>query len=205
MVKFFNPQGVKELIWRAGRTTERVAHKRLIKKFPKRTGTISGGSRALKLAQLKGVKKVESLGKRHGVEGLFSVRDKPRTFFKAKKGGLPKGTTLEEMGWAPRDAELASEAMLAFKKSQTPKALLKKHRATLSKIYRSPKSWKERSHLKSVYRARAKAELGAAKLDRSIYRTQTIQKQTGTTKRGKPIWKTIWKEPKREFKKWTKE
>ena len=77
MVKFFNPQGVKELIWRAGRTTERVAHKRLIKKFPKRAGTVRGGSRALKLAQLKGVKKVESLGKRHGVEGLgVSLRGK---------------------------------------------------------------------------------------------------------------------------------
>ena len=187
MVKFFNPQGVKELIWRAGRTTERVAHKRLIKKFPKRAGTVRGGSRALKLAQLKGVKKVESLGKRHGVEGLFSVRDRPRTFFKAKKGGLPKGTTLEEMGWAPRDAELASEAMLAFKKSQTPKALLKKHRATLNKIYRSPKSWKERSHLKSVYRARAKAELGAAKVDRAMFRSTTVQKLDPLSGRYKTI------------------
>ena len=181
MVKFFNPQGVKELIWRAGRTTEKVAHRRLIRKFPKQ------GAKAFKLAQLKGVKKVKSLGKKHEVEGLFSVRDKPRGYFKTKRGGLPKGSTLEEMGWAPQDAEFVSAEAIAFKRSQAPKALLKKHRATLSKIYRSPKSWKERSHLKSVYRARAKAELGAAKIDRAMFRSTTVQKLDPLSGRYKTI------------------
>ena len=181
MVKIFHPHGLKELVWKAGRSTEKATFKRMLKKYP------GSPVKAFKLSQQKGLRKVESLGKRHGVEGLFSVRDKPRTFFKAKKGGLPKGTTLEEMGWAPRDAELASEAMLAFKKSQTPKALLKKHRATLSKIYRSPKSWKERSHLKSVYRARAKAELGAAKVDRAMFRSTTVQKLDPLSGRYKTI------------------
>ena len=111
--------------------------------------------------------------------------------------------TTREMGWAPEDPLDVTQK--AFYMKGLPKAKLKKHRATLSKIYATKKGWKDRAHLKSVYRARAKAELNAAKFDRSIYRTQTIQKQTGTTKRGKPIWKTIWKEPKREFKKWNKE
>ena len=184
MVKFFNPQGVKELIWRAGRTTEKVAHRRLIRKFPKQ------GAKAFKLAQLKGVKKVKSLGKKHEVEGLFSVRDKPRGYFKTKRGGLPKGSTLEEMGWAPQDAEFVSAEAIAFKRSQAPKALLKKHRATLSKIYRSPKSWKQRSELKSYYRAQAELELGAAKVDRAYFRTQTVQKldsKTGKYKRQEKV------------------
>ena len=71
MVKIFHPRGVKELIWKAGRTTEKVAFKRLIKKHPTK------GVRAFQVAQLKGLKKVQALGKRHGVEGLgVSLRGK---------------------------------------------------------------------------------------------------------------------------------
>ena len=123
MIKFYHPRGVQELFWRAGQTTEKVAFRRLTKKYPKQA------RKAHKLAQLKGIKKVESLGKRHGIEGLFSVKDKPRSFFKAKKGGLPKGSTLEEMGWAP-SAPLSAEA-IAVKRAQSPKALLKKHFITI--------------------------------------------------------------------------
>jgi len=168
MIKFYHPRGVQELFWRAGQTTEKVAFRRLTKKYPKQA------RKAHKLAQLKGIKKVESLGKRHGIEGLFSVKDKPRSFFKAKKGGLPRGVTLEEMGWAP-SAPLSAEA-IAIKRAQSPKALLKKHRATLTKIYRAPKSWKPRAELKQRYRAKAKMELGQAKVDRAYFRTQTVQK-----------------------------
>ena len=64
MIKIFHPRGVKELIWKAGRKTEEVTFKRLIKKHPKQ------GIRAHKIAQRKGLKKVQALGKRHGVEGL---------------------------------------------------------------------------------------------------------------------------------------
>ena len=64
MIKVFHPRGVRELFWKAGRTTEKTAFKRLIKKSP------TQAIKAHKLAQLKGVKKVQALGKRHGVEGL---------------------------------------------------------------------------------------------------------------------------------------
>ena len=71
MVKIFHPRGLKELIWKAGRTTETVAFKRLLKKHPTK------GVRAFQVAQLKGLKKVQALGKRHGVEGLgVSLRGK---------------------------------------------------------------------------------------------------------------------------------
>ena len=71
MVKIFHPRGVKELIWKAGRTTEKVTFKRLLKKHPTK------GVRAFQVAQLKGLKKVQALGKRHGVEGLgVSLRGK---------------------------------------------------------------------------------------------------------------------------------
>ena len=71
MVKIFHPRGLKELIWKAGRTTETVAFKRLIKKHPKQ------GIRAFTIAQRKGLQKVQALGKRHGVEGLgVSLRGK---------------------------------------------------------------------------------------------------------------------------------
>ena len=186
MIKFFHPRGVQELFWRAGQTTEKVAFRRLTKKYPKQA------RKAHKLAQLKGLKKVESLGKRHGVEGLFSVKDKPRSYFKTKKGGLPRGVTLEEMGWAP-SAPLSAEA-IAVKRAQSPKALLKKHRATLTKIYRAPKSWKPRAELKRHYRTKAKMELGQAKVDRAIFRTQSVQKLDPKT----GMYKTI-----RKYKKYT--
>ena len=71
MIKIFHPRGVKELFWKAGRTTEKVAFKRLIKKYPKQ------GIKAFTIAQRKGLQKVQALGKRHGVEGLgVSLRGK---------------------------------------------------------------------------------------------------------------------------------
>ena len=180
--------GVKETILKAGRTTEKVSFKRLIKKFP------GQGVKAHKLAQLKGVKKVKALSERHGIKGITSIKDRPSTFYKAKKGsGLPKGMDYESMGWAPA-AELSAEAK-AIKAAQAPKALVKKHRATLSKIYKTPKSWTKRAQLKSYYRSKAKAELGAAKVDRAIYRTQTVQKYNPKT--GK--YQTIRKDKKYTF------
>jgi len=172
--------GVKEKILQAGRTTEKVTFERLIKKFPKQK------IKAFKLAQLKGVKKVKSLGKRYNIQGLFSVKDRPSTFYKAKKGsGLPKGMTYESMGWAA-PAELSAEA-LAVKRTQAPKALLKKHRASLSKIYKTPKTWIKRAELKSFYKAKAKIELKQAKVDRTIFRTQTVQKLDPKTGKYKTI------------------
>ena len=72
MVKIFHPRGLKELIWKAGRTTEKVTFKRLLKKHPTK------GVRAFQVAQLKGLKKVQALGKRHGVEGLGAFTKGPK-------------------------------------------------------------------------------------------------------------------------------
>jgi len=64
MVKIFHPHGLKELVWKAGRSTERTTFTRMLKKYP------GSGVRAYKVAQQKGLRKVQSLGKRLGVEGL---------------------------------------------------------------------------------------------------------------------------------------
>jgi len=72
-----------------------------------------------------------------------------------------------------------------------PAEMVRRHRKTLSKIYKQPKDWKKRSSLISHYRGSAKAELKQAKMDRNIFREQSVQMQSGTTRKGKPIWKTI--------------
>jgi len=59
-----HPQGLKDLVWKAGRTTERTAFTRMMKKYP------GSKVKAFKLSQQKGLRKVESLGKRLGVTGL---------------------------------------------------------------------------------------------------------------------------------------
>ena len=64
MVKIFHPHGLKELVWKAGRSTEKATFKRMLKKYP------GSGVRAYTVAQQKGLRKVQSLGKKLGVEGL---------------------------------------------------------------------------------------------------------------------------------------
>ena len=64
MVKMFHPHGLKELVWKAGRSTERTTFTRMLKKYP------GSWVRAYKIAQQKGLRKVQSLGKKLGVEGL---------------------------------------------------------------------------------------------------------------------------------------
>ena len=34
MVKIFHPHGLKELVWKAGRSTEKATFKRMLKKYP---------------------------------------------------------------------------------------------------------------------------------------------------------------------------
>lgn len=154
---------------------------------------------SLKRGQTAGEKTMIKFGHEKGSFST-SIKDRPKTYYKTAKRGLPEGMTSREMGWAPEDPLSAEQK--AFYSKGKPMSKIKRYRKTLSKIYESPKSWKQRSHLKSVYRARAKSEIGLAKLERSVFKDTTIQKQTGTTKKGKAIWKTIWKEPKKEFKKW---
>ena len=72
-----------------------------------------------------------------------------------------------------------------------PAEMVRRHRKTLSKIYTQPKDWKKRSSLIRHYRGAAKTELKQAKIDRNLFREQSVQLQTGTTRKGKPIWKTI--------------
>ena len=187
---------IGELFLKAGRTTEKVSFKRLIKKFP------GQGVRAHKLAQLKGLKKVKALSERHGIKGITSIKDRPKTFYKSKKGsGLPKGMTLQEMGWAPA-AELSAEAT-AVKAAQAPKTLVKKYFKTYQKIKTKPKSWQKRASLKQHYKAKVKSELKLAKIDRAIYRSKTVQKYNPKT--GKYI--TIWS-PEKKYdvvsKRWTR-
>lgn len=72
-----------------------------------------------------------------------------------------------------------------------PAEMVRRHRKTLSTIYDQPKSWKKRSSLIRHYRGSAKTELKQAKIDRNIFREQSVQIQSGTTRKGKEIWKTI--------------
>ena len=52
----FHAQGVKELLLKAGRSTEKTVFKRLLKKYP------GSGVRAYKVAQQKGLRKKVVLG-----------------------------------------------------------------------------------------------------------------------------------------------
>ena len=140
-------------------------------------------TRAFTLSQKRGMKTLEKTSKKLDVN--IKRFGSQRT--KSYAGISP--SEAKQLGFPPK--EVSSE-MKAFYAKGRPISKLKKHRSTLSKIYQSPKSWKQRTHLKSVYRARAKAELGAAKVDRSIFRERTVQKQT---KSGS--WKTIHSPEKR--------
>ena len=60
----FHAQGVKELLLKAGRSTEKATFKRLLKKYP------GSGVKAYKVAQQKGLRKTFALGQKMGVEGL---------------------------------------------------------------------------------------------------------------------------------------
>ena len=155
----------------------------------KAKGIIQRGEiRAIKIARKKGVQTLETKSTKLKV---------PIRRFGSQKTKARIGVSESEaktLGFAPR--EMSAE-MKSFYAKGTPSALVKKHRKTLSKIYAKPKSWKQRSKLKSHYRAAAKSELKQAKIDRAIWRDTTIQKQS---KSGK--WKTVWTQPKPEYKKW---
>ena len=65
-----------------------------------------------------------------------------------------------------------------------PAEMLKRHRKTLSTIYSKPKSWKKRKQLITHYRNVSKIELKQAKIDRNLFRDQSVQKIT----KEKDIW-----------------
>ena len=145
-----------------------------------------GEIRAIKIARKKGIQTLESKSAKLSVpiRRFGSQKTKARIGMSESEGRI--------LGFAPR--EMSSE-MKAFYAKGKPSALVKKHRTTLSKVYKMKKS-KLRANLKHHYRTAAKSELKQAKIDRSIWRDTTIQKQG---KSGK--WKTIWQQPKKEYKK----
>ena len=145
-----------------------------------------GEIRAIKIARKKSIQTLESKSAKLSVpiRRFGSQKTKARIGMSESEGRI--------LGFAPR--EMSSE-MKAFYAKGKPSALVKKHRTTLSKVYKMKKS-KLRANLKHHYRTAAKSELKQAKIDRSIWRDTTIQKQS---KSGK--WKTIWQQPKKEYKK----
>ena len=145
-----------------------------------------GEIRAIKIARKKGIQTLESKSAKLSVpiRRFGSQKTKARIGMSESEGRI--------LGFAPR--EMSSE-MKAFYAKGKPSALVKKHRTTLSKVYKMKKS-KLRANLKHHYRTAAKSELKQAKIDRSIWRDTTIQKQS---KSGK--WKTIWQQPKKKYKK----
>ena len=98
-----------------------------------------------------------------------------------------------QLGFPPKEV---SAEMKAFYSKGKPIVKLRKirsgfgtkadplNRTTLDKIYAMPKSAK-RSNIKSQWRAKAKGEIKAAKLDRLAKQYQTVEKQFGKN------WRTI--------------
>ena len=94
-----------------------------------------------------------------------------------------------------------------------PSEMVRRHRKTISKVYsKFPKQFVEdkagniklnkwgiakisgggkRGQVKSYWKGKIKSELKQAKIDKSIFRDTTVQMQSGTTRKGKEIWKTI--------------
>ena len=145
-----------------------------------------GEIRAIKIARKKGIQTLDKQSSKLSV---------PIRRFGSQKTKARVGVSESEaisLGFAPR--EMSAE-MKSFYSKGKPSALVKKHRSTLSKVYKMKPS-KLRSHLKHHYRTAAKSELKQAKVDRSYFRSDTIQKQTRSGK-----WKTIWQKPKKEYKK----
>jgi len=143
--------------------------KKAIKSFNKAATKVSI------IARKKGNQAYEAASKKLDVGRRFYGVRKP-------KQGFMDAHERKMTGQAPA---ILSEDMKAFYAGQRPSALLKKHRATLSKIYQNPKSWKQRAPLIRHYKNVAKSELKQAKIDRNIFRDSTVQKITGE--------KTFWR------------
>lgn len=127
------------------------------------------------IARKKGEKAYEAASKKLGVGRRFYGVRKP-------KQGFMDAHERKMTGQAPA---ILSESMKDFYAGQRPSTLLKKHRATLSKIYQNPKSWRQRAPLIRHYKNVAKSELKQAKIDRDIFKDSTAQKIIGE--------KTFWR------------
>ena len=148
-------------------------------KTPKATKAIKSFNKAATkvtvIARKKAEKAYEVASTKLGVGRRFYGVRKP-------KQGFMDAHERKMTGQPPA---ILSEGMKDFYAGQKPFALLKKHRETLSKIYQSPKSWRQRAPLIRHYKNVAKSELKQAKIDRNILRDTTVQKITGE--------KTFWR------------
>ena len=149
--------------------------------------------KAFKVSQTRGLKAGEKASVKLGLDkgAIYAgARDKPKSFFKKKS--FISAEESRKLGFPQSEMSLSARYDLDLPNTSA-KSRLKKTRSTLSKIYKSPKSWKDRSKLKRQFRLQAKSELGEAKIDRAIYRTSTIQKQNPKSKK----YSTIWSETSR--------
>ena len=150
--------------------------------------------KAFKVSQIRGLRAGEKASVKLGLDkgAIYAgARDKPKSFFKKKS--FISAEESRKLGFPQSEMSLSARYDLDLPNTSA-KSRLKKTRSTLSKIYKSPKSWKDRSKLKKQFRLQAKSELGEAKIDRAFYRTSTIQKQDLKSKR----YSTIWSETSRK-------
>lgn len=150
--------------------------------------------KAFKVSQTRGLKAGEKYSVKLGLDkgAIYAgARDKPKSFFKKKS--FISAEESRKLGFPQSEMSLSARYDLDLPNTSA-KSRLKKTRSTLSKIYKSPKSWKDRSKLKRQFRLQAKSELGEAKIDRAFYRTSTIQKQNPKSKK----YSTIWSETSRK-------
>ena len=150
--------------------------------------------KAFKVSQTRGLKAGEKASVKLGLDkrAIYAgARDKPKSFFKKKS--FISAEESRKLGFPQSEMSLSARYDLDLPNTSA-KSRLKKTRSTLSKIYKSPKSWKDRSKLKKQFRLQAKSELGEAKIDRAFYRTSTIQKQNLKSKK----YSTIWSETSRK-------
>tara|TARA_R110001583_G_scaffold84858_3_gene222822 strand:+ start:581 stop:1417 length:837 start_codon:yes stop_codon:yes gene_type:complete len=149
--------------------------------------------KAFKVSQTRGLRAGEKASVKLGLDkrAIYAgARDKPKSFFKKKS--FISAEESRKLGFPQSEMSLSARYDLDLPNTSA-KSRLKKTRSTLSKIYKSPKSWKDRSKLKRQFRIQAKSELGEAKIDRAFYRTSTIQKQNPKSKK----YSTIWSETSR--------
>ena len=150
--------------------------------------------KAFKVSQTRGLRAGEKYSVKLGLDkrAIYAgSRDKPKSFFKKKS--FISAEESRKLGFPQSEMSLSARYDLDLPNTSA-KSRLKKTRSTLSKIYKAPKSWKDRSKLKKQFRLQAKSELGEAKIDRAFYRTSTIQKQDLKSKR----YSTIWSETSRK-------
>ena len=200
-----------------GRRTESRSHKILTKKVESafaRTALKSSKAnqfsslvkqktraltRAFTLSQKRGIKSFTKASKTLGVTAS-GIKDRDPKFYRNVKRGLPRGMTSKQMGWAPEDPFDATQKAFYMKGKPMPK--IKAYRKTLDKVYKTKKSWKDRSRVIKETRQKIKGQIKLAKMDRHADLYRTVQQQTGTTRKGKPIWKTIRRYDVGDLTKW---